>query len=160
MRYFLDCEFDGWNGPLLSLALVPEFGDLGFYVTYAYTEVWDKWVEANVKPLLEIDLPKGVRIHRKLSPRYAANAIADYLKDDPRPYIATDWPDDVRYFCGAVITDPGKMASIPSLRFEVVRVDAYPTGLPNARQHHAWWDAMALRHLLLPDDSALRPPLP
>ena len=40
------------------------------------------------------------------------------------------------------------MVNIPHLSFEVHRVDAYPTALPGAVQHNAWWDAMALRHLL------------
>lgn len=37
---------------------------------------------------------------------------------------------------------------MPPLRFEVSNLDAYPTDLPGAVQHNAWWDAMALRHLL------------
>lgn len=32
------------------------------------------------------------------------------------------------------------------------RVDAYPTDLPDAVQHNAWWDAMALRKKLLGQD--------
>ncbi len=32
--------------------------------------------------------------------------------------------------------------------FEMHRVDAYPTMLPGAVQHNAYWDAMALRHKL------------
>jgi hypothetical protein len=31
-------------------------------------------------------------------------------------------------------------------------VDAYPTTLDGAIQHNAWWDAMALRHLLAHPD--------
>lgn len=30
-RFFIDCEFDGHNGPLLSMAIVPEHGD-GLYM--------------------------------------------------------------------------------------------------------------------------------
>lgn len=41
------------------------------------------------------------------------------------------------------------MVAIPHLTFEVIRVDAYPTTLEGAVQHNAWWDAMALRHLLM-----------
>jgi hypothetical protein len=36
----------------------------------------------------------------------------------------------------------------PSIKFEMHRVDAYPTTLPGAVQHNAYWDAMALRHKL------------
>ncbi len=33
MRYFLDTEYNGFGGALLSLALVPEDGGEEFYVT-------------------------------------------------------------------------------------------------------------------------------
>ena len=33
MRYFLDTEFNGFGGALISLALVPEIGDKDFYVS-------------------------------------------------------------------------------------------------------------------------------
>ena len=32
MRYFLDTEFNGLGGELMSLALVPEHGDQEFYI--------------------------------------------------------------------------------------------------------------------------------
>ena len=32
MRYYLDTEFDGHNGPLLSLALVPETGEDSIHI--------------------------------------------------------------------------------------------------------------------------------
>ena len=45
------------------------------------------------------------------------------------------------------------MASIrPGFSASCVRVDAYPTDLPGAVRHNAWWDAMALKHLLSKDE--------
>ena len=49
--------------------------------------------------------------------------------------------------CGALITGPGEMVAIPRLKFELERVDAYPTTLEGAIQHNALWDARALKHL-------------
>lgn len=49
-------------------------------------------------------------------------------------------------------TGPGTMIEVrPSIKFEMHRVDAYPTTLPGAIQHNAYWDAMALRHKLTQD---------
>lgn len=50
MRYYLDTEFDGFGGPLLSLALVREDGASFYVVTSASAE--NEWVKANVEPIL------------------------------------------------------------------------------------------------------------
>jgi hypothetical protein len=150
MRLFLDCEYNGFGGELLTLALVRE-DCRSLYLIAPMAEIegaFDPWVLKNVIPIA-LKVPKHVKpiIETKADwPGY----IADFLRDDPRPYIVTDWPDDIHYFCQSVITGPGLMASIKSLRFEMVRVDAYPTDLKGAIQHNAWHDANALRHLLMP----------
>lgn len=155
MRYYLDTEFDGFGGRLMSLALVREDGKSFYVVTDVYPK--DEWVNKNVAPIL-FDVPVVAQEIQgwysdteALGFRYymcLAEHIAEFLKGDPSPHIITDWPDDVRYFCEAIITGPGEMVAIPHLTLEVVRVNAYPTTLPDAIQHNAWWDAMALRHLL------------
>lgn len=146
MIYFLDCEFNGFGGELMSLALVREDGE-ALYLLYERPADMDPWVAANVWPIMR-SIPSGYAIRHVANQESGAYEIANFLAGDPRPYIITDWPDDVRYFCAAVIVGPGQMAPIPSLRFEVVRQDAYPTGLKNAVQHNALWDALALRWLL------------
>lgn len=148
MNYFLDTEFNGFGGELISLALVREDGE-SLYLIYKIEEKLDPWVKENVIPYLAKD-KSGVRafVETKLE---GANAIAKFLKGDNAPYIITDWPDDVRYFCQAIITGPGVMASIPRAIFDIVRVNAYPTTLEGAVQHNAWWDAMALKHFLFSD---------
>lgn len=149
MRYTLDCEFDGFGGPLISLALVREDNE-ALYIVYQETaEV--PWVRENVLPhLWSIPSPIPGMAYRVVTPDAGADIIAHFLAGDERPYIVTDWPADVAYFCNAVLltAEPGKMAPIPSLRFEVVRVDAYPTTVKGAVQHCAYWDAQALRALV------------
>lgn len=145
MNYFLDTEFNGFGGELISLALVREDGE-SLYNIYKIDEPLDPWVKENVIPILATD-KSGVRTFCETRLE-GANAIAKFLKGDSAPYIVTDWPDDVKYFCQAIITGPGVMASIPRVIFDVVRVNAYPTNLKDAVQHNAWWDAMALKDLL------------
>lgn len=145
MDYFLDTEFNGYLGELISLALVREDGE-SLYIIYKIASELDPWVRDNIIPILLSDKCEN-RIFASTRLE-GANAISKFLKGDSVPYIITDWPDDVKYFCQAIITGPGVMASIPRAVFDIVRVNAYPTTLEGAVQHNAWWDALALKHLL------------
>lgn len=152
MRYFLDCEFNGFGGSILSLALVDSGGNALYMVwpTNDMAEDPDPWVLQNVIPLMD-KVPAHVRMtHVRRGTDDSARAIADFLRGDPAPEIVTDWPDDIRYFCQEIITGPGQMISIPRLAFQMLRVDAYPTHVKGAVQHNAFWDAVALRALLTP----------
>lgn len=150
MRYFLDTEFDGASGPLLTLALVREDG-ASIYVHHDF-EPMDIWVRHNVKPVIhDCPEPPVASWDREA----LAGAVADFLRPDHEPIIVADWLADVSHLCqllsaGALYwSDPkGHLGNMPPLRFEVSNVDTYPTTLPGAVQHNAWWDAMALRHKL------------
>jgi hypothetical protein len=145
MHYFLDTEFNEFGGDLISLALVNEQGDRELYVATACAEPGD-WVKENVLPIIHCPGAHATVI----TPDQFGHGIALFLQGDEFPTIVADWPDDVRYFCGALITGPGEMVSIPYLQFQIIRVDAYPTNLPGAIQHNALWDARALRHVFKP----------
>lgn len=150
MRYYLDCEFNGFKGELLSLALVREDGKQLYLINEEYDpEMLDPWVEENVMPIMyeaTSDLGENEIAGTKLSafPAY----LYDYLRGDAEPVVVADWPDDIRYFCECLIVGPGEIINIPGIKFEVHRVDAYPTDLPGAVQHNALWDARVLRHHL------------
>ncbi|HLY89060.1 MAG TPA: hypothetical protein VKQ27_08755 [Acetobacteraceae bacterium] len=145
MRYYLDTEFNGFGGQLLSLALVREDGESMYWVSsHNCDQHWDGWVLQNVVPLYH-ECPVEADMATPLPQQ-----IMNLMDGDGEPVIVTDWPDDIRYFCQAIITGPGQMIPLPDgLEFELRRVDAYPTTLPGAVQHNAWWDAMALRHMLI-----------
>lgn len=138
--YFLDTEFNEFGGDLISLALVRADSENYLYVATACDEP-GAWVAENVIPIIDAPGADAVRI----LPTSFGRFIADFLDGDPYPVIVSDWPDDIRYFCQALIVGPGQMVNIPRLRFEIVRVDAYPTTLAGAVQHNALWDARALR---------------
>jgi hypothetical protein len=138
--YFLDTEFNEFGGDLISLALVREDGKSIYIVDECPNP--GPWVAEHVIPILgaaEVPAYAGGFGHR----------IAEFLRGDSDPVIITDWPEDIRHFCQVLITRPGQMVAVPRLQFALVRVDAYPTTLPGAVQHNAWWDAMALRHLFV-----------
>jgi len=107
-------------------------------------------IRARMREHLENQFPVAqLEAWKLLNNEEGARIIQKFLSGDDRPIIVTDWPDDIKYFCQAIITGPGMMINIPRLSFEMVRVDAYPSVLEKygAVQHNAYWDAMALRVL-------------
>lgn len=145
-RFYIDCEFDGHGGPLLSMAVVAEDGLAMHLRTGAVAS--DPWVVENVVPLLEshdADCAGEVPLDA------VGNAIRDFIGNVDRPVIIADSPVDIGRFCQAISTGPNggwSPTGYPEMRFEVHNVDCYPTDLPGAVQHNAYWDAMALRHRL------------
>ena len=65
MRYFLDTEYNGWGGALLSLALVPEDGE-ELYLTLDWSGSLEQWVERHVVPYLDM-VPQSL-VSPRLSP--------------------------------------------------------------------------------------------
>ena len=143
MRYFLDTEYNGFGGALLSLALVPDDRGEEFYVTLACADPIDPWVERNVLPYLDM-VPEGLRSPR-LSREAACGALAHWLAHDPEPEIVADWPEDLSQLAMLLVTGPGQMASVPPLllRFEPLR--SFSTAANSAVPHNALHDARALR---------------
>jgi len=146
MRYYIDCEFDGHNGPLLSMAIVRN--ELNNIHIRVLNDATDSWVIANVLPAMDSHkASQSTNI-----PEFALGAfIRTFLEGDDHPVIVADSPVDIGRFCKAISTGLGgkwMSAECSRMTFEVYNVDCYPTSLVGAVQHNAWWDAMALRHAL------------
>ena len=146
MRYFLDTEFNGFGGALLSLALVPEDGT-EFYATLSWGESLLPWVERNVVPYLD-HVPVGL-VSPRLSRLDAAVALSHYLAVDPAPAIIADWPEDIAQFCNLLMTGPGEMVPVPPITFELVPLSRFSTAANSAVPHNALHDARALREHVL-----------
>ncbi len=142
MRYFLDTEFNGFGGALLSLALVPEDGE-EFYVTLECGDPVFPWVERNVVPYLD-HVPVGLVAPRMRRPE-AAVALAAYLAADPEPELVADWPEDITQFCALLMTGPGTMVAVPPLTFRLVALQNFSPAANSAVPHNALHDARALR---------------
>ena len=151
MRYFLDTEFNGFGGALISLALVPEHGDQEYYVTLPLPETLHPWVERNVIPYLG-SVPGGTS--QPVSRRDAAVRLADYLAPDPDPLIVADWPDDLGYFCALLTTGPGEMAPVGALRFQLLSNPGFSPAANSRIPHNALYDARALRDFVLSGEGA------
>ena len=141
MRYFLDAEFNGFGGELISLALVPEDASLPpFYEAVECVEP-TAWVAQNVLPVLKTT---------PLSRTEAADRFAEYLIDDEDPLLVADWPEDIAHAARLLITGPGQMKPVRSLRFQLVDPVIVGAGdSANETPHNAYSDAVALRAAVL-----------
>jgi hypothetical protein len=133
---WIDTEFNGWGGELISLALVDEHGR-EFYEALQCDDP-QPWVAANVMPVLGTKTVSlgglQLRLHYWLSAYDTVHLVAD-------------WPDDIAYFCRALITGPGMRMDSPALTMEIRRdLDAV-----SECPHNALADARAMRarHLQL-----------
>jgi hypothetical protein len=146
MRYFLDTEFDGFGGPLLSLALAPEDGGEEYYVILPIEREPTPWVARHVIPYLRSVPPA---LLNELDRIAAAHDIARYLSTDPEAEIVADWPEDIALFCRLLLTGDAEIVDIPGLRFHFVRTPGFSTARNSKVPHNALHDARALRgHML------------
>lgn len=147
MRYFLDTEFNGFGGELISLAMVPEFGDQEFYAVLPLPDALHPWVERHVVPFLG-QVPDWHRA-APTSRVDAAAAVAQFLAGDREPVIVADWPDDIAYFCTLIVTANGEIATVGSLTFRFLSTPGFSTSANSRVPHNALHDARALRDFVL-----------
>ena len=146
MRYFLDTEYDGFGGKLLSLALVPEDGGEELYLVID-EPASDPWVERHVVPFFDHvpEAMKGPRLPRDA----AAGALAHYLAFDDGAEIIADWPEDLAQLSMLLVTGPGKMHPVPGLLLRYVPLNGFSTARNSAVPHNALHDARSLRDHLM-----------
>jgi hypothetical protein len=146
LRYFLDTEYNGWGGALLSLALVPDNGE-ELYLTLDWACTLEEWVERNVIPYLDT-VPEQL-VSPRLNRADAAREVAHYLAGDDDPLIVADWPEDVALFNALLVTGPGVMAEVPELTFRLIQLPGFSTAANSKVPHNALHDARALRDHVL-----------
>ena len=142
MRYFLDTEYNGIGGALLSLALVPDEGD-ELYLTFKTDEAIVDWVQQHLVPYLD-SVPEQLGCPR-LDRDEAAHALEHYLRHDEDAVIIADWPEDVAQFCNLMITGPGDMVDIRHLTFRLLPLSNFSTAENSRVPHNSLHDARALR---------------
>ena len=146
MRYFLDTEYNGWGGALLSLALVPDDGE-ELYVTLDWEGPLVEWVERNVIPYL--DMVPDALVSPRMSRADAARTVAHYLAGDAQPEIVADWPEDIAQLSALLVTGPGMMVEVPPLTFRFVELTGFSTAANSKVPHNALHDARSLRDHVL-----------
>jgi len=137
MRLFLDCEFNEFQGDLISMALVSEDGREWYEVVPC--ENPGAWVAQNVIPILG---------KRAIPTPEMQRSLCVWLAQFDTVHIVADWPEDISHFCRALITGPGMRINTPPLTMEVLRIDASST-LP----HNALHDARGIRDYIVATDT-------
>jgi hypothetical protein len=136
MRYFLDTEFNGFGGELISIALVPE--DESRVPFYSAVECQNptSWVAEHIIPSLDVEPVT----HSCLGDQFAA-----YLVDDPEPVLVADWPEDIAHAARLLVVGPGLMKPVRNIRFDLVDPSLVSSGTGSAVPHNAYHDALRLR---------------
>lgn len=129
MNLFLDTEFNGFGGELISIALVDEKGR-SFYASIGCNEPTE-WVAENVMP----------KLPPKTSQAMARRNLELWLGAYPSIHIVADWPEDISHFCGLLITGAGMCMTTPPITMQIVR----GLEIDSADAHCALADAQALR---------------
>lgn len=140
MRMWIDTEFNGFGGELLSIALLAEDGSYLYKVIY-YPEIKIcEWVQLHVipyilqNPLTEIKDETLVETKSMIQ-----NQLKSFLMKYDSVEIIADWPDDIKYFCDLLIIGPGYAIDTPKeLKFTIDRELDSISKLP----HHAYYDAL------------------
>jgi hypothetical protein len=152
-RFFIDFEFNGMGGDLISAGITRQDGHTRYYIDDGKIEelvlakMLDPWVEENVLPILYAT-PHGVVPFHMPSSDWGA-VISDFIYcDGTMPTIYADWMSDIADLMNLFITGPGTAVPMGDETHLVClrHLDVYPTTLSGAVQHNAAWDALALRH--------------
>lgn len=138
MKLFIDCEWNGFRGDLISMAIVDEDGD-SFY------EVLDcpnpcEWVEKHVTPVLN-----KAPVERS----YFEEELRHFLSQYDDIVLIADWPEDIAHFCQVIVTEPLKHIGLSRMDFVVNQsLFAAISAIP----HNALADAEAIRNYCLISD--------
>ncbi len=140
MRNFLDTEFNGFGGELISIALVPEDENIAPFYEAITCEKPTAWVVANAIPVLQVTQKTRSEV---------ANLFSLYLTNDPDPLLVADWPEDIAHAANLLVTGPGRMKPIRTLRFELADPELFSAGSESETPHNALSDARHLRAQIL-----------
>lgn len=143
-KLFLDCEYDGYGGQLISVAMVSEC-DEEFYAIVPAT-VEDKWVKENVMPVLDNFDEDGDSLAfvdaRDGDISYVHEALEEYLSEFDDIEVIADWPEDISFFMDLLVVGPGERIDTPPLTAHVYReINTDDSKVP----HNALEDARALK---------------
>ncbi|MHA6684517.1 hypothetical protein [Mesorhizobium sp. A556] len=131
-RLFIDTEFNGFGGKLMSMALVGENGE-EWYQVVRMTDRLDPWVAENVAPIL---FKEAIELNE------FQMSLGIFLGQFEAPTIHADWYTDLAHFFNAFAgVDHTTSFSIPCA---AVLLKDVPDLKPDL-QHNALSDAKALR---------------
>ena len=137
MRYYIDTEFNGTGGQLLSIALVREDGEAFYEVLHAH-ELVVPWVKEHVVPFFEREPVDRLTAVKKMQ---------KFLRRDCGPHVfIADWPEDLVHFNTMLLRDHGKRNDPFQYACLLLSLPGFDTALASRTPHNALEDARALAH--------------
>lgn len=134
MKLYLDTEFNGHGGELISLALVPGHIYTSWYAAVEMTQCVDPWVSEHVLPKLQTNPIPAADFRR---------GFHAYIARFDSPEIICDYFADAIHFL-SLLAGPTYETSI-YFPFQMTML-VTPTGQPvSVNPHNALADAIALR---------------
>jgi len=144
MRYFLDVEFNGFCGELISIALVPEQDGVAPFYEALDCAKPTPWVAEHVLPVL-----RTAPIPRTLM----ASRFAAYLGNDENPVLIADWPEDIAQAAMLMVIAPGRRVALDRITFRMIDSIGFDAAALSAVPHNAYHDALALRDYMIGRDT-------
>jgi hypothetical protein len=140
-RLFLDCEFNGLHGELISMALVSD-DHAEWYQTVATRGRIDPWVVEHVIPYLSATFTSYTR--ERSDHEDLAASLDAFLSNFDNPEIIADWPADFEHF-GNLLTIIGANGGFKEAYACTMKLINVPGQLKPEVPHNALSDARALR---------------
>lgn len=139
MRYYVDTEFNGNGGQLLSIALVRQDG-LQFYAELPVHELIVPWCKEHVMPLMVGESPAY------MDRATVTKKLRKYLEKDPGPLhtFIGDWPEDIRHLMDLLLREHGKRNPPERFRCVLLSLPGFNTADVSRVPHRALEDAVAL----------------
>lgn len=135
MRYYIDTEFNGTGGQLLSIALVREDGAHFYEVLHAH-ELVVPWVKEHVVPHFGQEAVTRLQAVKKMQ---------KFLRKDEGPHVViADWPEDLVHFNQMLLRDHGKRNDPFRYTCLLLNLADFDTALSSRVPHNALEDARAL----------------
>jgi len=141
---FLDTEFNGFGGTLLSMALVGLDGE-EFYEVIENNDPINPWVAENVVPLLNKDPINRYDFCSRLE------AFLEQHMKGGRLRIVADWPADIQYFLQYIMDEQDQSRMIVGLENIDLIMDRNLRFYQSKVPHNALEDARAMRALYIAD---------
>lgn len=141
MRMWLDTEFNGFQGELISMALVSESGAEWYCVLPCAQP--NEWVQSHVLPVLKKRPSSKVR---DIAVRQLTISLAKWFRQFPTVHVVANYPADLEHLCRALLLSGGDYVITPPLTLELL------SDLPSVSErslvpHNALEDARALMKL-------------
>lgn len=136
-RLYLDTEFNGFGGELISMALVSPTKVYSWYGIRSEATITDPWVKQNVIPKLHIYGAGAVMTDREFR-----ESLHNFLRHFDDPEIICDWCADGMLFCQWLHGQSYDSSLDYACRITILKT---PPGVPAPEEpHNALADAEAL----------------